>query len=125
MKNPSHLIRLASFLAIAATVACADARVKKLSEGISRDSVLTILRDGQAKTATDSMQHVYEAAAYLVNGVRYDVVYYTKGEELAGVDSVPPKQLTPIVLQNDSVTGWGWEHWDSVARVLKVTLPPR
>ncbi|HJU76000.1 MAG TPA: hypothetical protein VJ717_19815 [Gemmatimonadaceae bacterium] len=105
-------------------VACGDARVKKLAEGIDRDSVLTILRDGQ-QAGADSLPHVYENAAYLVNGVRYEVFYYTKGDEVAGVDSLPADRLTPIVLQNDTVSGWGWAHWDSVAKTINLTTPNR
>lgn len=104
--------------------ACGDSRVKKLSEGIPRDSVLAILRDGGRQAGADSLPHVYEVAAYLVNGVRYEVFYYTKGDEVAGADSLPPRKLTPIVLQNDTVSGWGWTHWDSVAKKIKLPLPP-
>ena len=105
-------------------LACGDARVKKLAEGIDRDSVLTILRDGQPAGA-DSLPHVYEHAGYLVNGVRYEVFYYTRGDEVAGVDSLPSAQLTPIVLQNDTVSGWGWAYWDSVAKSINLPLPNR
>lgn len=116
--------RVAPFLVVA-LAACGDARVKKLAEGIERDSVLAILRDGQPVAGADSLPHVYEVAAYLVNGRRYEVFYYTKGEEVAGADSLPPDKLTPIVLQNDSVSGWGWPHWDSVAKSINLPLPPR
>ena len=123
MKRPINRLTLAMPLFALAT-ACADARVKNLSEGIARDSLLTILRDGGEPIGADSLPHVYEAAAYLINGRRYEVFYYTKGDEVAGADSLSPKKLTPIVLQNDTVSGWGWQHWDSVARTIKLPLPP-
>jgi hypothetical protein len=121
-------IRRFSYLAVlglAVIAACGDSRVKNLSEGISRDSLLTILRDGEPVVGGDSLAHVYEVAAYLVNGKRYEVFYYTKGDEVAGVDSLPAKRLTPIVLQDGNVSGWGWEHWDSVAKTINLPLPPR
>ncbi len=102
--------------------ACGDARVKKLDEGISRDSVLSILRDGAPALGADSLPHVYENAAYLVEGRNYEVFYYTKGDEVAGADSLPAKKLTPIVLVDGSVTGWGWKYWDSVATSIKLPV---
>ena len=120
--------RLAGLMVVvstAALAACGDARVKELSKGIARDSVLTILGDGSPVVQGDSLPHVYDVAKYLVNGQSYEVFYYTKTEEKAGADSVPPNRLTPIVLQNDAVSGWGWEHWDSVAKTINLPVPPR
>jgi hypothetical protein len=104
---------------------CGDARVKKLDEGISRDSVLTILRDGAPPGGADSLPHVYEDAAYLMNGRNYEVFYYTKGDEVAGADSLPAKRLTPIVLVDGKVTGWGWSHWDSVSKSINLPVKSR
>lgn len=123
MRNRLTLGRLAPLVAVA-LAACGDARVKKLEEGIARDSVLAILRDGQPVSGPDSMPHVYELAGYLIRGVHYEVFYYTKGDEVAGADSLPPSKLLPIVLQNDTVSGWGWPHWDSVAKTINLPLPP-
>jgi hypothetical protein len=122
MNQPRN--RLPFVLLLATTAACGDARVKKLDEGITRDSVLTILRDGAPAVGADSLPHVYEDAAYLVNSRNYEVFYYTKGDEVAGADSLPAKKLTPIVLVNGTVSGWGWAHWDSVAKSIKLPLPP-
>lgn len=123
MKTSINRFPLVLLLVLAA--ACSDARVKKLDEGITRDSVLTILRDGAAPVGADSLPHVYEDAAYLVNGKKYEVFYYTKGDEVAGADSLPAKKLTPIVLVDGSVKGWGWKYWDSVATSIKLPVKPR
>jgi len=123
MKQP--LIRLSVAVLLVLAAACSDARVKKLDEGITRDSVLAILRDSKPAVGADSLPHVYEDAAYLVNGRRYEVFYYTKGDEVAGADSLPAKKLTPIVFVNGNVTGWGWKHWDSVATSIKLPVKPR
>lgn len=120
-----HLNRLAPAVLLLAVSACGDARVKKLDEGITRDSVLTILRDGQPQAGADSLPHVYETARYLVNGRDYEVFYYTKGDEVAGADSLPAKKLTPIVFIDDTVSGWGWQYWDSVAASIRLPVKPR
>lgn len=117
--------RLVRSLVVASSIAlaCGDPRVKELSTGISRDSVLTILGDGSPVVQGDSLPHVYDAAKYLVNGRNYEVFYYTKTEEKAGADSLAPDKLTPIVLQDGAVSGWGWAHWDSVAKTINLPLP--
>jgi len=119
------LNRFPLVVTLALTAACGDARVKKLDEGITRDSVLTILRDGAPVVGPDSLPHVYENAAYIMNGRKYEVFYYTRGDEVAGADSLPAKKLTPIVLVDGSVSGWGWQYWDSVATSFKLPVKPR
>ncbi|MGQ0540055.1 MAG: hypothetical protein ACT4R6_14005 [Gemmatimonadaceae bacterium] len=116
-------LRASAPLLIAGLAACGDPRVKELSAGISRDSVLTILGDGQRAPAGDSLPHVYDVAAYLVNSVNYEVFFYTRGHAVAGADSLPREELTPIVLQDGSVSGWGWQHWDSVSKAINLPAP--
>ena len=31
------------------------------------------------------------------------------------VSAIPDSDLTPVVFKNDSLEGWGWMHWKSVA----------
>lgn len=123
MKTPLNRFPFVLLLVVAA--ACGDARVKKLDEGITRDSVLSILRDGKPQVGADSLPHIYEAARYLMNGREYEIFYYTKGDEVAGADSLPAKKLTPIVLVHDTVKGWGWQYWDSVAKSINLPVPSK
>jgi hypothetical protein len=120
-----HIGRKALGVLLLASAACGDARVKKLEEGISRDSLLSILRDGGPQIGADSLPHIYEAARYLMNGREYEIFYYTKGDEVAGADSLPAKKLTPIVLVHDTLTGWGWQYWDSVAKSINLPVPSK
>jgi hypothetical protein len=127
-------------LPLLAVVACGDSRVRKLSEGISRDSVLKILAIDTAPG--DSLPHVYRTQRYLIDGKMYEVLLYTATDKKAQViptvtrgpgaapdpadaDTILDADLTPIVLHDGRVTGWGWQHYDSLARLHGFPIKPR
>ena len=119
--------RVTALVATAATLSllagCGDANIKKLNAGITRDSVLKILAIGS--TATDSMPNVYREERYLHDGQWITMLLYTNTGKKEGVETVPEEELTPVVLRNDTLTGWGWEHHDSVARANSIVIKPR
>lgn len=113
---------IASAVAISLT-GCGDAKLKKLSTGITRDSVLKILREGS--TSTDSTPNVYREERYLNRGRFLTVLLYTNTGQEEGVDTLAEADLTPIVLVDDTLTGWGWAHHDSAARANNIPIKPR
>ena len=119
--------RATAFVAAAAALSllagCGDANIRKLNAGISRDSVLRILAIGS--TSTDSLANIYREERYLQNGQSIAMLLYTNTGKKEGVDTVPEEDLTPVVLKNDTLTGWGWEHHDSVARANNIVIKPR
>lgn len=108
--------------------ACGDAAIGKLSENISRDSTLRILAVDAA--AGDSAPHIYREDQYLVDGKFYKIAFYTATDRKQATDTVGgapllDDELTPLVFVNDTLTGWGWDHWEEVATIIKVPLAPR
>lgn len=110
-------------------VGCKDARLESLSANITRDSALKILSADAAPG--DSLPHIYREAQYLVDGRMYRVAYYTPTDRKEVTDTVArgealeERRLTPLVFVNDTLTGWGWDHWEEVAATINVTVPPR
>jgi hypothetical protein len=104
---------------------CGDANVRKLSVGIRRDSVIKIL--GLGSTSRDSTPNVYREERYLYDGQWISILLYsnTGVKEGVGADTIPEGELIPVVLRNDTLTGWGWEHHDSVAVANKIVIKPR
>ena len=121
--------RSARFIAPAVSLAllsgCGDANVRKLSVGIRRDSVIKILALGS--TARDSTPNVYREERYLHDGQWISILLYSNTglREGVGADSIPEADLIPVVLRNDTLTGWGWEHHDSVAVANNIVIKPR
>ena len=123
--------RLLTAAGLAALAACSspgaagdsDPKLERLANGIDRDSVLRIL--GPA-TADDSLPNVYRKEVYLLGGIPHEILFYSpaglkEGKEPAAAEST----LRPIVLRNGYVTGWGWSHFDSLARVYDIRVKMR
>ena len=120
--------RLLTAAGIAALAACSspeaagvsDPKLSLLTTGIDRDSVLRIL--GPA-TAGDSLPNVYRKEMYLIAGTPFEIFFYSpaglkEGKEPAAAEST----LRPIVMRQGYVTGWGWAHFDSLARANDIRV---
>jgi len=115
----------AALLSVATLSACGDANIRKLTPGIARDSVKKILALGSA-AAGDTTPNVYREERYLHNGHWISILMYSKtGTKEGGPDMIPEAELTPVVLQDDTLTGWGWAHHDSVALANNIVIKPR
>jgi len=114
--------RLAALLAITASislVACGDRRIRDLHVGMPRDSVLITL--GSAPPDTEAF--IFDKDRYIVDGKQIEVLYYDPKSRMAFVDTVPSRELTPVVLLSGKTAGWGWDYWDSVAASINVQQP--
>ncbi len=104
---------------------CGDATIKELSANITRDSAFKIL--ALDLTTPDQMPHIYKEDQFLVDGKFYKVSYYTKTDRKYASDSVAgsvigDRDLLPLVFVNDTLTGWGWEHWRETASAINITV---
>ena len=107
---------------IATIAGCGDARISKLTAGISRDSALKVISEG---AAGDSLAHVYKQETYLLDGKTTNVLFYNKdGVKQASDSSLEAKAQVPIVTVGGKVTGWGWSHYDSVAKAQNFKPSP-
>jgi hypothetical protein len=106
------LLRLAVPLALLAVIAgCSsgDARYKTLAAGIPKDSVVKLM-------GAEKPQRV---DPYLTNGQYIEAMYYRKPGQ---GDSVPDRKLSPVVVVDGKLAGWGWKAWDSIAGVNKIQV---
>ena len=110
-----RVLASAGVAALAALLsACGDARIANLTAGISRDSALKVINEG---AAGDSLGRVYKQETYLLNGKTLNVLFYNKdGIKQENDSTLAAKAQTPIVTVGGTVTGWGWAHYDSVAK---------
>lgn len=123
----SRHARLAVTLAatVATVVACqrTDPRVEKLTRGITRDSTLTILNDGTAPSG-GVLTNAVSSGDMLVNGANYTVLYYSdKLSEGKTAADVKQSDVTPLVIQNGVLVGWGWEFFNTMATQTHFAAP--
>jgi hypothetical protein len=108
-----HVIALAA-LSVLALSACQDKRIRELDVGISKDSALKILADGRLGTA-DTIPNIYRHNRYFVQGREFDIYLFDAEDRKAWTDpEVLDKDLTPVVVVDGKVDGWGWGHMDDV-----------
>jgi len=106
-------ISVAMCVALSAVLlACggSDTRFQKLTVGISRDSALKLI--GVEKPA--------RVDPFLVSGHYIEAMYYAK----PGADTVglADRKMSPVVLVDGKLVGWGWKAWDSVAGANKIAV---
>ena len=115
--------RVAVLLAATSVVAlsaCGDSRISALSTGITRDSALKVLSGGES---SDSLDNVYKQEGYIYDSRMINVLLYNKdGVKDAQDPAVPDSKLTPVVTVDGKVTGWGWAHYDSIAKANNIPL---
>ena len=114
---------LATLVALASLTGCGDRNIRNLSVGIPRDSVIKILAQGSS--ATDSTPNVYREERYLFDGHFITMLMYSNTGKKERAETIPEEDLIPVVLRDDTLTGWGWEHADSVANANNIVLKPR
>jgi len=94
--------------------------LKKLQVGMSKQEVITIMGEKSAGSAT-SGDGTIEILYYHTN-IKFDGkgVGITSAEEFAAEIK---DQLTPVVFDSGSLTGWGWEFIDSNDEKYKPPFP--
>lgn len=100
-------------LASLALMGCArgDARLKKLTVGISKDSALAAIGVTLGE----------RPASYLVKGQMIEAMMIRRPDAEGPLDSLTHAQYTPVVIVDGKLGGWGWKYWDSVAKAIGVT----
>jgi hypothetical protein len=106
-----HLPVVALLLSLAA---CGDSRLKDLSLGINRDSVAVIMKADAP----------HRSESYMTDGKFWEIFYYAK-PGVPATDSVAWRDLSPVVIADGGVAGWGWDYWEREGERLRVTLAPK
>jgi hypothetical protein len=104
-----RLVAVALSVVAVALASCADKRIRDLDVGISKDSMLKVV--GRGAPEGDSLPNIYRHNAYLVQGKMFEVYFFDpENRKLADSVGVPSKELTPIVVLDGRVEGWGWRY---------------
>ena len=105
---------LAALLLVSACSAKSDARLGKLSAGISKDSVLAIM----------GVEKPQRVDPYLVNS-RYIEAMYFPLPGAADSASLTDRNMSPVIVVDGKLAAWGWQQWDSIAADNKIQVPPK
>ena len=107
------LTATAAIASILLLAACGDARLDKLSLGISKDSATAVMGEPpQSETG------------YLTAGKLWNVEFCSR-TSAGPKDSIPWGKMSPIILINGKVVGWGWHWWRGEAAKQHIPMPEK
>jgi hypothetical protein len=114
-------------LAVLLLGACEDGRVRAVDTGISRDSAIKIMSvDAKGGLAPgDSLPNIYRRSEYIIDAKRIEVLWFDPENRNPGKDTLPYRELTPVVLHDGKVIGRGWDFWDSTAVANRIWVEPK
>ncbi len=121
------MTRTLTAVTLLALVACGDARLGKLAVNMTADSLATVM--GSAPHRTQSI---------ILNGKVWSVSVYDNGTtplppiavktpmgtDSTVIDSIPWRKMSPVVLIDGKVVGWGWGWWDKQSAKMALPLVP-
>jgi hypothetical protein len=109
--KPIHFATLAA-AGLLAGCGSGDARFEKLAVGITKDSAMSVM----------GVQRPQRTDAFLIEGKFIEVMYYNPE---GTADSIADRKMSPIVVVNGTLNGWGWKSLDSVAEATKIKVAPK
>lgn len=127
-----HLLFIAVGLASCARVTATDIRaanrshLNALAVGMTKGQVLQVMGNATVQTYDNSdpflgsksevITNPYRTEAYESRGVRFEVLYYYTDVKAAD-GAITDDELTPLVLVDGKLDGWGWGYWrDLISR---------
>ncbi|HEU5219036.1 MAG TPA: hypothetical protein VFU23_10270 [Gemmatimonadales bacterium] len=102
-----------SVLGLLLVSACSksDPRLEKLTVGISKDSVLTIM----------GVQKARRLDPYMTGGHFIEALYFTPADTPDTL-KVRDRNMSPVIVIDGKLTAWGWKQWDSIAGVTHIQV---
>lgn len=109
----TNVLAAAALATMFLLTACGDARLDKLSLGISKDSAATIIGDPP-----------HREASYLTAGKLWEVQFYARASAGA-TDTIPWRKMSPVVFIDHKAVGWGWGWWGGESSKQHIAMPER
>jgi hypothetical protein len=123
------MTRTLSAVALLALVACGDSRLGKLTINMPKDSVAIVMGTPHRTSTYMLSGKVWEFAVYPVGNETPTAVKVktSSGQDSTITDSIPWRKMSPVVMIDGKVVGWGWGWWDKESAKLgiPVTVPAK
>jgi hypothetical protein len=102
---------------------------------MSRDEVLSVMPAGSIQTYQNQFGHLgggrdmripnpYRTAYFQIPTGRVEVIYYYT-DVLRRDGVVTYNELTPLLLENDALVGWGWHFVEANAKKYHLDMNPQ
>jgi len=88
-------------------------RLNGLAAGMSKQEVLDTMGTETTRAQNSVITNPYRSEMHHGDGHVFEVLfYYTDIQKQDG--AITDNELTPLVIVDGKLDGWGWSHWDSV-----------
>jgi hypothetical protein len=95
--------------------------IMKLSPGMDRSEVTSIMGTNSFSTIAGKITNPYRSEMYREQGRVIEVLmYYT--DIKAADDAITDDELTPIVIVDGKLDGWGWSYWQSMVQKYEIRV---
>lgn len=102
----------------------ADNRQKllNLSAGLSKQEVLAVMGTKTIRADDGTVvTNPYRTEMYRAKGSVFELLlYYTDIQKSDG--AITDDELTPIVIKDEEVDGWGWSYWNNVIQKYEIRV---
>ena len=91
--------------------------LSKLMVGMTKDEIIELMGQGTYRDRGHRPEIVtdpYRVESYPVDQSSFEIIfYYTDIKNPDG--AITDDELTPLVLKDGKLAGWGWSYWESTA----------
>ena len=92
-----------------------------LSTGLTKQEVLNVMGTETMKTRRRVITNPYRTEMYRSNGREIELLlYYTDVKKSDG--AITDDELTPLVLMDGKLDGWGWLYWDDIVHKYEIRI---
>lgn len=97
-------------------------RMAGLSTGMSRRDVLSVMGTNTIRSAEGRLiSNPYRTKLYRTPRHEFELLlYYT--DENSYHDAITDEELTPLVIMDGKLDGWGWSHWNALVQKYDLHL---
>lgn len=94
-------------------------KLNGLSAGMSKQEVLNIMGTETTQAQGSVITNPYRTEMHRSSEHVFEILfYYTDIQKKDG--AITDNELTPLVVIDGKLDGWGWSHWENVKRVYEI-----
>lgn len=103
-----------------------QAHLLALRPGMTQDQVLAVMGTKKRKGIDDHgtqqiIANPYRTESYKAGGSTWLVLFYYTDIKSSG-EAITDDDLTPLVLKDGTLDGWGWMYWKDVIRRYEIRI---
>lgn len=101
-----------------------------LSPGMTKSEVLQVMGTETVTTYVDviassyittAITNPYRSELYRSAGHVFEILLYYTDKKKAD-DAITDDELTPIIIMDGKLDGWGWSYWDSLIQKYEIRV---